>query len=60
MKKWLYTLPLVLAGCQVVEDVKEGVVSAPEDFWTSVREVLLFIWEILGGAIGSFLNGLLG
>lgn len=60
MKKWLYMLPLLLAGCQVAEDVKTGVEEAPETFWVAVREVLLYVWDLIVGALGSFLSGLLG
>lgn len=60
MKKLLYLLPLGLLGCETVTEIKEGVQNAPEDFWINVREVLLFLWEVISGALGGLFQGLLG
>lgn len=60
MKKLMFALPLLLAGCQLGEEIKDGVVNAPVDFFTTLREVLLYVFDILVNAVGGWLTGLLG
>ena len=61
MKRWLYALPLLFVGCsQVAQDVKEGVEAAPQDFWLAVKEVILFVFDLLVGSLTGWINGLFG
>ena len=61
MKRIIALATLVmLAGCQAVQDVKEGVEAAPQTFWDSAKEVVLFIANLLLGVVSGWLQGALG
>ena len=61
MKRVMMLATLVmLAGCQAVQDVKEGVEAAPQTFWDSVKEVTLFVADLLISIVSGWLQGALG
>ena len=47
MKRWLLTLPLILAGCQVVEETKEAVENAPPEVWAAIKDALVWFLTTL-------------
>lgn len=47
-------------GCAQVEEVKEGMKAAPEDFWITLRGFLSFAADLIFGVALSWVRGLLG
>lgn len=50
----------LMTGCEFANEVKEGVKDAPDTFWSSVKEVALFIGQLLINIATGWLTSLFG
>jgi len=61
MKKAIAMLGVfMMGGCQVAQDVKEGIQEAPATFWEEIRSVVMFIVNTVFESVVAWLQGLLG
>jgi len=50
----------MMAGCEAAQEIKEGVHEAPETFWASVKEVIMFVADLVVNVLTGWLHGLFG